>query len=129
MSNDHLASKVALVTGGGRGLGEAICRCLAEAGMRVVAADLRIDLAEVVAAEVLQHGGDGAALRLDVSDEDQAEAAVQEVVSRFGRLDVLVNNAGVDVTLPVSELTISDWDRVLAVNLRGPFMMSKFALA
>lgn len=124
-----LQGKVALVTGGGRGLGEQICRVLGEAGVTVISADLRLDLAENVARAVEDGGGQALALRLDVTDEDQADAAVGQAVARFGRLDVLVNNAGVDVTLPVDELSIGEWDRIQAVNLRGPFVMSKFAFA
>ncbi len=120
----ELGGTVALITGGGGGLGRAICDTLAGAGATVVAADLRLDLAEQA---VKHHGEKGLALRLDVTDEDEAEAAVRTAIDRFGRLDVLVNNAGVDVTLPVDELSIDQWDRILAVNLRGPFVLSRYA--
>ncbi len=122
MSAQDLRGKVALVTGGGGGLGRAICSSLFEAGASVVAGDLRLDLAEEA---VRHHSGKGLALRLDVTDEDQAEAAVQSAVNHFGRLDILINNAGVDVTLPVDELSIGEWDRILAVNLRGPFLLAR----
>ncbi len=128
LETSKLRGKVVLVTGGGRGLGEAVCRTLAEAGAIVVAADIRSDLAARVAAAVREEGGEAAALQLDVSREGEAEAAVREVAGRYGRLDVLVNNAGVDVTLPVEALPVGEWDRILAVNLRGPFLMSKQAL-
>ena len=124
----NLDGKVALVTGGGRGLGEAICRMLGQSGAIAVVADIREDLADKVALEIQADGGKAIALRLDVCDEQQAEAAVAQVVQQFGRLDILINNAGTDMTLPVDELTIADWDRVLAVNLRGPFVLSKLAL-
>jgi NAD(P)-dependent dehydrogenase (short-subunit alcohol dehydrogenase family) len=65
------------------------------------------------------------ALRLDVTDAAQAAEAVQQVVARYDRLDILINNAGLDVTLPVEELSVADFDRVLAVNLRGPFLLAK----
>lgn len=123
-----LKGKVALVTGGGRGLGEAICHTLAEAGVAVIVADLRKDLADKVAQDVPENGQQALSLRLDVADEDQAEEAVETTLERFGRLDFLVNNAGVDVTLPLEDLSVSQWDRILAVNLRGPFLMCKFAL-
>ncbi len=122
-----LQGKVAIVTGGGRGLGEAICRVLGEAGAAVVAADLRADLAEKVAMTVQAAGGRGLGLRLDVGDEDQCEEAVRQTIARFGRLDILINNAGTDVTLPLEELSITDWDRIIGVNLRGPFVMTKYA--
>lgn len=123
----ELEGRVALVTGGGSGLGEAVCRVLSESGATVIPADLRIDQAERVAALNHVGGGQGMALRLDVGDEDQAEEGVRETISRYGRLDILVNSAGVDVTLPFDELSISEWDRIMAINLRGPFVMAKYA--
>ena len=120
-----LTGRVVLVTGGGRGLGEALCRTLGEAGAIVVAADVRIDLAEGVAAAVRSAGGKASAIRLDVTDEVGAADVVREVAAEFGGLDVLVNNAGTDVTIAFDELAVADWDRVLAVNLRGPFVMAR----
>lgn len=123
-----LNGKVALVTGGGRGLGGAICRNLAEAGVVVLAGDVRMDLAEEVARAIRDGGGRAEALRLDVTDEADAGRVVEGIGTRFGRLDILINNAGVDLTVSVDEMSIADWDRILAVNLRGPFLMSKLAL-
>ncbi len=122
---DALEGKVALVTGGGRGLGEAICHTLAEANAVVAAADIRPDLAERVAAALQAGGRQAIAVCLDVTDAEQVAAAVAQILERFGRIDILVNNAGTDVTLPVDELPLADWDRIIAVNLRGPFIMSK----
>jgi NAD(P)-dependent dehydrogenase (short-subunit alcohol dehydrogenase family) len=123
----ELEGKVALVTGGGRGLGEAICRRLASEGVTVVPTDIRKDLAARVAEEI-NGGGRAFPLQADISDESQAREAVSETVRRFGRLDFLINNAAVDATLPIDELPVGEWDRILAVNLRGPFLMSKFAV-
>jgi NAD(P)-dependent dehydrogenase (short-subunit alcohol dehydrogenase family) len=116
-----LAGRVALITGGGGGLGEALCRCLAAAGARVVVADLKLDAAERVAAAL---GRAATPLALDVSDEAWAGQAVHAVVAACGGLDILVNNAGVDLTVPFESLSVADWDRILAVNLRGPFLMA-----
>jgi len=127
--SEELKGKVALITGGGRGLGEAICRTLAGAGAIVIPADIQEGLAEGVAASIRDQGGRAMALKLDVAEEGQVEGAIREVVSNFERLDVLVNNAAIDQTVPVSELSVADWDRILAVNLRGPFVMTKYALA
>jgi NAD(P)-dependent dehydrogenase (short-subunit alcohol dehydrogenase family) len=124
---DELKGKVALVTGGGRGLGEAICRTLAGAGAAVVAADVRTDLAEKLAGQLRDGGANALAVRLDVGDESEAQEVVRRVAEQFGRLDVLVNNAGTDVTLPLEELSFADFDRVLRTNLRGPFVLSKAA--
>src|SRR5215204_3101537 len=125
---ETLRGMVSLVTGGGRGLGAAICETLAAAGATVVVADLRRDLADQVAARITTSGGAGNALTLDVTDEDQCEEAVRRTVEQHGRLDTLINNAGVDVTLPVDELTVDQWDRILAVNLRAPFVLTRLAL-
>jgi NAD(P)-dependent dehydrogenase (short-subunit alcohol dehydrogenase family) len=124
----ELEGKVALVTGGGRGLGEAICRVLARSGAVVVAADVRDDLTEGVVQAIRQAGGHATAMRFDVTDETGAERAIGQIGSELGPIDILVNNAGVDLTVPVDELSLAEWDRILAVNLRGPFLMSKLAL-
>lgn len=125
---EELQGRVVLVTGGARGLGKAICQTLSSAGAIAIVADLRAELAEKVAGELQASGAEAIALSLDVTNEEQAAAAVQKVVAQYGRLDALINNAGTDVTLSIEELPINDWDQVLAVNLRGPFLMSKFAL-
>jgi NAD(P)-dependent dehydrogenase (short-subunit alcohol dehydrogenase family) len=122
---DGLEDKVALVTGGARGLGEAICRTLAAAGAALAVADLRRESAEAVAAQLRDQGTRAMALGLDVGDEHSAGEAVQAIIKRLGRLDVLVNNAGTDVTLSVEELSFADFDRVVRTNLRGPFVLSK----
>jgi NAD(P)-dependent dehydrogenase (short-subunit alcohol dehydrogenase family) len=124
-----IEGKVALVTGGGRGLGEAICRELAAAGASVVAADINAEHAEKVCSAIRREGGRALATRLDVTAEEQSDQVIRRVVSELGRLDVLVNNAGVDVTAPIEQLTLADWDRILAVNLRGPFLMAARAFA
>jgi NAD(P)-dependent dehydrogenase (short-subunit alcohol dehydrogenase family) len=125
---EELKGRVALITGGGQGLGEAICRVLGRAGVTVVPADIREDRAEDVARAVRDDGGRATALHLDVTAEDQAEEAVRRALAAHDRLDILVNNAGVDLTVPVEELSVADWDRILAVNLRGPFVMSRAVL-
>lgn len=126
----ELNGKIALVTGGGQGLGEAICTQLTAAGATVVVADVRKEAADAVAGQLNERGlGKAVALRVDVSDAGSAEAAVRQTVGELGRLDFLINNAGVDRTVAIEELSIEDFDRIVAVNLRGPFLMSKFALA
>mgnify|MGYP000928613360 CR=1 FL=1 len=125
---ESLNGRVALVTGGGAGLGGAICECLGEAGVTVVVADVRNDLAQNVAKRIEQAGGRAVPLELDVSNEEQDRQAVARVADQFGRLDILVNNAGVDVTVSIEELAVADWDRIVRTNLTGPFMLSKFAL-
>lgn len=122
-----LEGKVALVTGGGRGLGEAVCRLFAAEGAKVYVADIRREAAQEVERALAAEGFSASALELDVGDAEQVDAVIGGVVHDSGRLDVLVNNAGVDFTLPVAELSIEQWDRVLSTNLRGPFLLSKRA--
>lgn len=123
-----LSGKVALVTGGAGGLGEATCRTLAGAGAVVVVADVREAAATRVAEDVSSRGGRAGALALDLCDAEQSEDAIRSTVAEHGRIDVLVNNAGVDVTVPVEELSVEQWDRIMAVNLRAPFVLSRLAI-
>jgi NAD(P)-dependent dehydrogenase (short-subunit alcohol dehydrogenase family) len=115
-----LEGKTALVTGAARGLGAAIARELARAGASVVVADLNAAGAQSVAESL---PGKARAVKLDVG----ADGEVAAVLDRIGRFDILVNNAAVDYTLPIDELTVAQWDAVINVNLRGPFLMSKHA--
>lgn len=124
----ELKGKVAIVTGGGRGLGSAICQMLGEDGAIAIVADIREELAQKVALEIQAEGGKAQALQLDVCDAVAVEKAIGEIVDQYGQIDILINNAGVDVTLPVDELSVEDWNRIIAVNLSGPFIMSKFVL-
>jgi NAD(P)-dependent dehydrogenase (short-subunit alcohol dehydrogenase family) len=117
------------VTGGASGLGAEICRSLAAAGAHVIAADIQCGLLESRVEEIRGCGGRIEAAELDVCNEDAVEALVGDIRDRHGRLDILVNNAGTDKTLGIEELSVADIDRVLAVNLRGPFVLSKFAFA
>jgi NADP-dependent 3-hydroxy acid dehydrogenase YdfG len=125
---ETLSNKIVMVTGGGQGLGAAICQTLAEAGATVIAADLKVDMAEKVVSEIRDRGFEAMALSLDVTQDQQIEAAIQKIMDQYGRIDVLINNAGTDMTVSIEELSIQDWDRVLGVNLRAPFVLSKMIL-
>jgi NAD(P)-dependent dehydrogenase (short-subunit alcohol dehydrogenase family) len=116
-----------LVTGSGSGLGAAICRTLAKAGCHVVATDINLAAAESIAREIQAAGGRAVPFRIDVTDDQGASAALEKVVGECGRIDVLVNNAGIDFTLPIEELSLEQWDAVIRVNLRGPFLLSRHA--
>jgi NAD(P)-dependent dehydrogenase (short-subunit alcohol dehydrogenase family) len=121
-----LAGKVALVTGGGGAIGGAICRLYASEGAQVLVADLRAEEAQAVAGEI---GHAGQAYELDVSDPAQGSAAVAAAVEAFGALHILVNvAAAVTPDAPVEVLDLEDWNQAFAVNLTGPFLMSKFAV-
>jgi NAD(P)-dependent dehydrogenase (short-subunit alcohol dehydrogenase family) len=125
----ELAGKIALVTGGAQGLGEAICRSLVASGVTVIVADVREELAEKVAMEIGSEGGKAIALHLDISDEHQILSQIAKIIEQHGHLDILINNAGIDVTVSIEELEIRDWDRILAVNLRAPFILSKAVIS
>jgi NAD(P)-dependent dehydrogenase (short-subunit alcohol dehydrogenase family) len=122
-----LEGKVSIVTGGNRGIGAAIGRAFARDGCAVVlAARDAVKLGET--AETLQQeGATVVPLATDVTDEDQVEALFARTLERFGRLDVLVNNAGAFDGGPLDELTLETWEKVMAVNLRGPFLCTRAA--
>ncbi|MGE3773996.1 MAG: SDR family oxidoreductase [Gammaproteobacteria bacterium] len=124
-----LRDRVALVTGGASGLGAAIASTLAAAGAQVVIADLDGARAEAQAAQLRASGSVAEALRLDVGAEAEVDGAMAALRERHGKLDVLVNNAAIDVTLPIEELSVQQWDAVLRTNLRGPFLLSRAAAA
>ena len=120
-----LDGKVALVTGAGSGIGRAIAERLAAEGARVAASDLVLADAEVTAKTL---GTDAIAVQLDVADDDSIGLAVAEVTERLGPIDVLVNNAGWDLIEPFVDTEPTTWDRVLAINLRGPIAVTRSVL-
>ena len=117
-----LAGKVALVTGGARGLGEAICRRMAEEGAHVVATDILSELGEALVADLISQGSSAIFLEHDVTDEARWEAVVSEAVAKFGHLDILVNNAGIGEIGTIEDTSFEDWRRTMAVNLDGVFL-------
>ncbi len=126
----QLDGKVALVTGGSRGIGAAIALRLAEDGADVVLTyHGEAQRAEEVVAKITAMGRTGLALRADSADPQAVHGVVAAVAERFGRLDVLVNNAGVGVLGPIGELAAADVDRVLEVNVRAPFLFAQAASA
>ena len=120
--------KVALVTGGASGIGRATAVLMAAEGAALAVADLDEQAAQEVAREISDAGGRAIAIGCDVSDAAQVEAAVQRMVSEFGRLDVLFNNAGITRRATVVDLSEGDWDRVMAVNVKGIYLMSRSAI-
>jgi NAD(P)-dependent dehydrogenase (short-subunit alcohol dehydrogenase family) len=125
--DQSLSGQVILVTGGASGLGAALCRVLCASGAQVVVADLRYDRAETTATALKGEGGQAHAIGLDVADPKAAADAIDDIVRRFGKIDVLINNAGTDITLPMAELKPEDWLRVIDTNLNGPFLLAKYA--
>ena len=125
----RLDSKIALVTGAGSGIGREIALLYAQQGAQVTVADIQEDAAAAVVAEISERNGLARSLPLNVADEGQVRVAMQGVVEQYGRLDILVNNAGVSHVGNVLETSAEDWDRVMAVNARGVFLCSKYAVA
>lgn len=125
--DNSLEGRVVLVTGGASGLGEALCRLLAASGASVTVADLDGEKAGALARALRAQGLRADAAGLDVGDADAAERIVAHTVAYRGRLDVLINNAGTDLTLPMMELAPADWLRVIGTNLNGPFFLSRHA--
>ena len=113
------AGKVAIVTGGGMGLGRALCRELARQGATVIVADIAGDMADQVATQIEQSGGKARAAQIDVSNNDDVSGLVDQTVADLGRLDYMFNNAAIVIGGDARDLTVQQWDRVLAVNLHG----------
>ena len=125
----HLEGKVALVTGGSRGIGAAIAERLAADGASVALTYAGSqEAAHGVVQRIEAAGGRALAIHADAGDADQVRASVAQTVERFGRVDVLVNNAGMLVVKPIDELTLAEFDRMMAVNVRGVFVASQEAL-
>jgi 3-hydroxybutyrate dehydrogenase len=124
----RLKDKVAIVTGAGSGIGKEIARTFARAGARLAIADLDRESAGLAAAELTREGAEAIALAVDVTDEAQVDAATARVVAQFGRLDVLVSNAGIQIVAPLENFAFADWKRLLAVHLDGAFLTTRAAL-
>jgi NAD(P)-dependent dehydrogenase (short-subunit alcohol dehydrogenase family) len=124
----RLDQKACLVTGGGSGIGRATCLLFAEEGARVAVADKRAEAAEAVAAECRARGAEAIAVAGDVSKDADAKRMVDETVRAYGRLDVLVNNAGYGFAGTVTDTDEEAWDALMAVNVRGVFLCSKHAI-
>jgi 3-oxoacyl-[acyl-carrier protein] reductase len=124
-----LAGKVAIVTGGSRGIGAAIAKRLASDGASVaITYSKGADAAAVVVKAIESGGGKAIAIQADASDVDAVRSAVEKTVVAYGRLDVLVNNAGTAIPKPFEETTLEEMDRVIAINIRGVFVATQAAL-
>ncbi|MBV9172194.1 MAG: SDR family oxidoreductase, partial [Chloroflexi bacterium] len=121
--------RIALVTGAAGGIGQAVCRRLASEGAAIVATDLQASLVEALASELRGNdGGRALALRLDVRDKSSAVQAVNAAIKEFGKLDVLINNAGIFAQTPLLEIQAERWDALMAINLRGVLLCSQAAV-
>ena len=132
-AGNRLSGRVAVVTGGGHGIGRAYCQGLATQGAGVVVAEIDADAAQKTAEDLKEFGHDALGIRTDVSSAESVQEMVTRATEHFGHLDVLVNNAAVFASVPMSrtpieEVSVEEWDRMMAVNLRGLFLVSKAVL-
>jgi NAD(P)-dependent dehydrogenase (short-subunit alcohol dehydrogenase family) len=124
----RLANKVAVVTGSAGGMGEAEAKLFAQEGAKVVVADVLEAEGEAVAAAITQAGGEAVFVRLDVTSEEDWQETIGTAVARFGRLNILVNNAGISGSGDPDLLSTATWDRLLDINAKGVFLGMKFAI-
>jgi 3-oxoacyl-[acyl-carrier protein] reductase len=125
---EPLEGQVAIITGGGTGIGRGIALALAEEGVRPVICGRRMDRLQETLAAIREAGGEGLAVQADVSQQPDVERVVAKAVESFRSIDILVNNAGIGGEDSIHEQELADWDQVMAVNLRGPFLMARAVL-
>ena len=124
----RLDGKVALISGGSRGMGAFEAELFVQEGAKVVICDVRDDEGDALAKKIVDRGGEAAFVHLDVTSESDWAAAVRETVERYGKLDVLVNNAGVSARGSIEETSPDDWDRVMDINAKGVFLGTRSAI-
>ena len=124
----RLDGKVALISGGARGQGAAEARLFTQEGAKVVFGDVLDEQGKMVEAEILELGGEATYVHLDVTQEADWVSAVEAAIARYGKLDVLVNNAGITIRKSIEETTEEDWDRIMAINAKGVFLGTKHAI-
>ncbi len=122
----RLGGKVAIITGGGTGIGEATCQRFVEEGAKVAILDFNVDTGQATADALVSRAGEAMFVKTDVSHEADVVAATRTVLDRWGTIDILVNNAGIPgVNKFAHEVAVEEWDRVFAINVRGPFLCVK----
>jgi 3-hydroxybutyrate dehydrogenase len=124
----QLHNKTAIVTGAASGIGKEIARQFIDEGARVAIADLNLEAARAAAEELDPSGAATLAVRMDVTSEDEVENGVEEICQRFGGIDILVSNAGIQIVSPVDQFEFGDWKTMLAIHLDGAFLTTRAAL-
>jgi len=120
-----LKGKVAIITGARRGMGKAHSLVLAEAGAKVVVSDISQEECQKVVDEIEKTGGEGLAIKCDVSNKKEVDEMIKKTVEKFGKVDILVNNAGICQFKPFLEITEEEWDRTIDINLKGYFLCAQ----
>ena len=123
-----IQGKVAVVTGAASGIGKEIAHTLAKAGAKIAIADLNLDGAQAVADEIIAAGGQAMGVAMNVTDEEAVNAGIAAVVEKFGPVDILVSNAGIQIVNPIEKYEFSDWKKMLAIHLDGAFLTTKAVL-
>ncbi|OPA74567.1 short-chain dehydrogenase [Paenibacillus selenitireducens] len=124
----RLQGKVALITGGGTGIGKATAIRFAQEGAKVVVTDINLQGAQTTAQEIKQAGGQGLALRQDVTQEADWISVVEQSKEAFGTIDILFNNAGIYIIKPLAEITLEEWNRLMGINVTGVFLGMKHVM-
>lgn len=125
MACNLLAGRAALVTGGGRGIGEASARRLMEYGAKVILADMNLDAAQHAADDINAHGGEARALEFNVAEFDAIPEKIAAAKAMFGSIDILVNVAGITGSTPIEEITLESWDRMMDIDLKSMFFVTQ----
>lgn len=128
MERRRFINKVAIVTGGGSGLGRALCHAFAEEGASVVCPDINLDGAKETVAEIEKMGGKAIAIKTDVAKVDEVREMVEESVKVYSKIDILVNNAGIGLRQGLLDTTEEVWDKITDIDLKGPFLATKAVL-
>ena len=126
--NSPIQGKVAVVTGAASGIGKEIAHTLAKAGAKIAIADLNLEGAQAVADEIIAAGGQAMGVAMNVTDEEAVNAGIAAVVEKFGPVDILVSNAGIQIVNPIEKYEFSDWKKMLAIHLDGAFLTTKAVL-
>jgi 3-hydroxybutyrate dehydrogenase len=125
---NRIDGKVCLVTGSASGIGKRIAEVYATHGGKVVIADLKLDAAQATADEIIASGGDALAVAMDVTDEAQVDRGVAGAIAHYGRIDVLVSNAGIQIVNNITDFSLADWKKMLAIHLDGAFLTTRACL-
>ncbi len=126
--SQQLAGKVAYITGSASGIGRAIANLYAQEGAKIVIADMNKAAADAAAQEIKAAGGEAIGVAVDVTNEEQVNASIEEAVAAFGGIDILISNAGIQIVNPVEQFSFADWKKMLAIHLDGAFLTTRACL-